>query len=596
MNKINILTAIFIISFLSLFPSKLFAQVVEVEDGYILTYSQGSYDETFKTEGNFDIGKAGNMTFPSTQNLDTSIRLFIEGFRFQGYFNQMNDNYDMGFVPSTKLNTYFNLTKYFKTNTTLNAKEFYIKSIEIKWSDKPGSHDPLWVHARKSNPYKVDIQDGSFLIPNLEDIESDTDEFVIFDRKEANDDLTQVHFFKKPVKYFILSCPDQSTTTTGENHIIRVEYFKVHFTYEDPTTALNETELVLGSGDDQINLPWSKEDIVLDNIVSTSDPETSLDNLELRFFLTPEFEPTEAPDVNASKPQDFDDTYWYLYQQFEGENRMNYDGYIGDRLSDNGKIKCSFDSSSGKLSLPIPCSGLYRLNVESETVNITANSLLLNVYPDITHSYDILVEDQEGMSYTSNFAFSLNQVTFPESLGTDKTLGYPYADKSDLGSGAFNAEAVSIFIPGLYDADIFYKLYFIDKTEADLPPQMGIKARKSIPDDLNSQGYELYSATTQPSFTELDENNIAVLQLKIAKNNAVTPDNKDTGNSIHTLALQLDTTVDTPTSVDCVSTESYPSEPQYFNLNGLRIDSRNLAPGIYIRAYGKSSPQKIVVR
>lgn len=585
MNKINILTAIFLISFLSLFPSKLFAHIEEVKDGYIFTLEQYQCYGNIGTS-NFDTNNRSLQRL-NNNNL-TECRPSSPPFQYlhYAYFNKGNEsgNWDMGFVSSTDFSPYFLITTYG------NKPVLFIKSIEIKWSDKVGSEDPLCIHARADKSYELEYIYG-YATPDKEDVLNSTDEVAELYRKNANEDLTQTYVFKEPVNYLLLSGP-----TEGDKKIIRIEYFKVHFTNEDPTTALNETELVLGSGDEQINLPWSKEDIVLDNIVSTSDPETSLDNLDLRFFLTPEFEPTEAPDVNASKPQDFDDTYWYLYQQFEGENRMNYDGYIGDRLSDNGKIKCSFDSSSGKLSLPIPCSGLYRLNVESETVNITANSLLLNVYPDITHSYDILVEDQEGMSYTSNFAFSLNQVTFPESLGTDKTLGYPYADKSDLGSGAFNAEAVSIFIPGLYDADIFYKLDFIDKTEADLPPQMGIKARKSIPEDLNSLGYELYSATTQPSFTELNENNIAVLQLKIAKNNAVTPDNKDTGNSIHTLALQLDTTVDTPTSVDCVSTESYPSEPQYFNLNGLRIDSRNLAPGIYIRAYGKSSPQKIVVR
>ena len=496
------------------------------------------------------------------------------------YFSRiMAEQYDeLGFYGGSS--TYFMITGY-----PQDSEPKYIESISIKWSkyDRVVDHDgKLWIHARTDVPFDKTKT-------ALDDISAGADEETFMSSKKADDNLTETYRFSKPVKYLAITREGKEANF----RFVRIESFTIHFVDEDPTAGSQPVELLLNGGNTSLIQPWSKKDISLSNFVEIADDnESSIEDLGLEFYLTPDFVPNVKPDYAAERPADMADLEWKLYQLFEnGDNSQNYDGFIGDVLNEEGRIPCPFDPSANTLSIPVPCSGSYTLSVESKVANVKAEDMHLNIYPEITHTYSVMEMDEEEKMVTNSYEFTLNNIRFGGDLTPGGKLQYPFADSKDPASGAYGADAVTIFIPGLFDAKVYYKVDYEGLPEESDPDDMRIRGRKSAED---SDGFVLYSNANKLDLSGLNGDNLAIMQIKIEKNGAVTPMEEETGNSVHTFSINLNSNIET--GVESISLDTTDAQPRYYNLNGLEVNPANLTQGIYIVVRKGAAPQKIIIR
>lgn len=569
------------------------AHIIEEKGGFALTLSSdcflvpnaGQFSRAVK-EGTSHFGEPYRLTendYSENKHENSSTGI---NFTLHSYFNDEDSNKDMGFYGMSQLviHGYEGHTKY-------------IKSVDIKWSKLDEQDDYLWLKAKKDVPSKT-------VYSNLGEMGDEECDLEVYLESPADADvdknMNQTIVFDKPVNYLILT--KSHTANTDEKRtaqwIVIFESITIHFTDEDPTVGEREPKkLTLCDGKDQISMPWTKEELNLDNVLSIEgvhDLQSGVEEMDLRFYLTPEFTPAERPDYTRNKVEDMTDWEWYLFTLLE-RNGQVYDGFLTVDIDNENRIECKlYDAESNSLTLPLICSGLYSLSVESGNSEVTSNKVLLNIYPDIIHAYTVFETDEDNLPFPLYYEFSLNGVTFGQNLDSKVTLGYPYADNTDYSKGAFEAEAIIIDIPGLYDADLYYRIEIQEKsTQDDGPSDLSKRGIHKLAPNL--EGYILYTEE-KPSLVDLNENNEATLQLKIVKNNAVTPDNEENDQSIYTLKLRLDASVDIPTAVDTISTEFVNSgKARYYNLNGVEVNSRTLPSGIYIKVENGKA-EKLVIR
>lgn len=578
------------------------AHITEEKGGFALTLSRDCFVVSPTGTGEFSkinellFGKMNEFTendYSKAKHDDSSTEI---NFTLHSYFNEEYidnvHNKDMGFFGMSQLviHGYEGPTKY-------------IKSVDIKWSKLDEQDDALWLKAKKDVPSKT-------VYSNLGEMGDEECDIEVYLESPADVDenmnQTQTIVFDKPVNYLILT--KSNTTNTDKKPtsrwIVIFESITIHFTDEDPTVDEDPTigerepkKLTLCDGKDQISMPWTKEELTLDNILSIEgdhELKSGVEEMDLHFYLTPEFEPAERPDHNGNKDDGMTDWEWYLFTLLE-RNGQVYDGFLTVDMDNEKRMECElFDAERNSLTLPSVCSGRYSLSVESGNSEVTSNKVLLNIYPDIIHAYTVFETDEDNLPFPLYYEFSLNGVTFGQNLDSKVTLGYPYADNTDYSKGAFEAEAIIIDIPGLYDADLYYRIEIQEKsTQDDGPSDLSKRGIHKLAPNL--EGYILYTEE-KPSLVDLNENNEATLQLKIVKNNAVTPDNEENDQSIYTLKLRLDASVDIPTAVDTISTEFVNSgKARYYNLNGVEVNSRTLPSGIYIKVENGKA-EKLVIR
>lgn len=466
----------------------------------------------------------------------------------------------------------------------------YIKSVDIKWSKLDEQDDALWLKAKKDVPPKTFYKDLGEMRDEKCDIE-------VHPKSSEADDMNQTIVFDKPVNYLVLTKSNTDKNSTSR-WIVIFESITIHFTDEDPTVGEREPKkLTLCGGKDQISMPWTKEGLTLDNVLSIEgdhELQSGFEDMDLHFYLTPEFEPAERPDHTRNKVEGMTDWAWYLFTLLE-RNGQVYDGFLTVDMDNEKRMECElFDAERNSLTLPSVCSGRYSLSVESGNYEVTSNKVLLNIYPDIIHTYTVFETDEDNLPFPLYYEFSLNGVTFGPNLDSKVTLGYPYADNTDYSKGAFEAEAIIIDIPGLYDADLYYRIEIQEKsTQDDGPSDLSKRGIHKLAPNLEE--YTLYTEK-KPSLVDLNENNEATLQLKIVKNNAVTPDNEENDQSIYTLKLRLDASVDIPTAVDTITAEFVNSgKTRYYNLNGVEVNPRTLPSGIFIKVENGKA-EKLVIR
>lgn len=560
------------------------AHITEEDGGFALTLSrdcfivpnfgQFSRGETyFNVMYKFSENDYSEKHADSSRGINFTLHTYING---EDIDNVKNNDFGFFYMSQFVIHGYEDAPKY-------------IKSIDIKWSKEDEKDDALWLKAKKDEPSKAVYNK----IEEMRDEEFDVEFHPSSD--DADENMNQTIIFDKPVHYLILT----KTVTSGSTArwIVRFESITVHFTDEDPTVGGGDAiKLSLCDGKDQISMPWTKEAATLENIVGFEADEqwSELEEMDLRFYLTPEFEPAERPDYEGEKIDGMTDWDWYRFSLLERNGRI-YDGFLSVERDNENRMECEFDAENNALKLPAVCSGLYRLSVESGNSNVTGNEVLLNIYPDIIHTYSVIETGEDNIQNYINYEFSINGVTFGQSLGSKGTFGYPYADNTDYSKGAFEAEALDIDIPGLYDAELYYRVDFQDKPmQDDGPGDLGKHGLLKVAPDI--EGYKHYTEESKPDLTDLTENKEAVLQLKIVKNNAMTPDNEEDGQSVHTLTLKLDASVDIPTAVDTITADYvFSGITRYYNLNGVEVNPRNLPYGIYIKVENGKA-EKLVIR
>lgn len=493
-------------------------------------------------------------------------------YTFKGYIFEYNgNNYDFAFSSSDSAVHRFVTTKYYE------GKEYYIESIELKWSEHNLKDVKLWLHGRSDKAYPDNLT-------SKEAYAEDCDVEYFLSPEQANAERVQVVKFTEPIRYIALT---RDIKTDNTDTYVRLEYIKLHCTVEPPT-ASEETIKVSMGDNSTIALPWKNTGMQLEGMVSCSDEAGNIISdpydLRLRFYLVPQFAWSAKPDPNGEQPKGFSNEEWRLFKAMEAKGDL-YDGYG----SGETRIECPFDAHGNVITLPAPCSGLYRLEVESDEVALDYEPIELNIWPDVMNAYWLTEENEEGSIVENRYGFALNAVQY-EDKG-DAYFYYPYQDVSDLTLGAFRKESVVILVPGLYDAQIYYKIEG-GHLEEQPETENGLMPAAEVGTD-----YQPYSEENRFNFLGLTTTSSgAKLQLKIEKNGALTPDVAESGNSESTFYINLSDKIETPTGIAAPAAECCAcGAAEYYTISGMKTDGSNLSKGIYIRRQADGTVTKVLI-
>lgn len=526
-------------------------------DGYYLKIGGPEYFDQGDLGGNFSQGVLGTSN-QFTEKYTESVNVI--------YFLRCGVNFstimEIGFYGDQ--DTKFLITGY------KEGEEMYVSDIEIGWpliSDRCGGG--LSLYGRNESPYSTSN--------NYSAIKSSSS-FIMDMYPEAGQKVT--YKLSEPMKYVALL---HLINPSAYYQIAAMEYIKIHFVKTPPSSTPKEPDMFLGNGEEDhvIDVQWTNAGISfpIKELLSYPDGSDNISDYDLNalnFYLTPDFELTEKPDVNSETiPEGMIEQEWYLYKILESQkDTYAYDGYI-DSLD---PIECSIDQSRKNLLLPAPCSGKYTLSVSSENINVVPSELTLNVWPNITDEYSWLKEHGVTSYLTS---FSLNGIIFPG----EEILSYPFDPIQT--TQAYNSEAVEMIIPGLYNADVWFKF-----SNASSSYSVSSKLSETGEPEVDEEGFTRYQ-NSNLSLASLNSDQTTLdVELKINKNGAQTP--KLLNNKSETsFTINLNDKKNTVVGVEEIGFDE--SEPVYYNLNGLRVDKNRILPGLYIRVTDKGA-EKVLVR
>lgn len=509
------------------------------------------------------------INFPATGDINRFYGIgWMMNTLIDHYTSKMNTNesHDFGLSCNTSFFSRFIITGY------ATGKEKYIESIDINWSDETPNGGALRLLGRLDN--------GFIYTQTPSNIANRVDLDVVLRPEEAINGVTH-YTFKTPVRYiaFFHEFADDTPVGLTEDYLARFSSFTIHFVKDEPKVDPEEKSISFGNGiSSNLDVKWDKngngqlavsvKDYLGNDIEDLSD-------LNAKFFVQP-FEGAswnKKPDLNGSKPDYMSETQWLVFQTMEKHN-MVYDGY----WDSTDKIECKLDATSKSLKINVPCSGLYKLTVESDDPSITASEATLNIWPDLSVSYDLSATGLD--EYLG--VISLNGI--PHSDDNGNYFYYPF-ENQNIDSGAYKKEAVEIHVPGLYDAHLYYKLDLVSNETGN-----GKVARKVASDVDGLEGYTLYKGPESINFEDMNSYTNARLQLKAVKNGAVTPSDEN-GESVNTYEVQLDR--NTSTAVLSIGQPAFEGNAVYYNLNGMPVSKDNLSPGIYIRKTEKGAEKFI---
>lgn len=466
-----------------------------------------------------------------------------------------------------------------------NSENKYIENIEIEWADIKNCAGALTLYIRADKPF--DYNGGS----------GEKKENII----KVYDDV--INLFPDPGKKVVYNIPSPAHFIAflhyeGELsdprtfNLAAIKSFRIHFVDEEPISKTN-INFHIGDIDEEsenFDLEWLSEGMKLSTGMSFEGENKGLELKDLDFYLIPEFDIVAKPQATGDKPSDMTEQAWRLYKIFEQVEDAVYDGYI----TDENPIYCgnalgnSFDSFD--IILNPPCAGKYSLMAVSNNPDflVSGNTLTLNIYPGIKNEYSWLAKyETDGSHEDPIYRFGLNWVNFDSD---HNTLYYPHDFYDESKPNSPNKGL--LFIPGLYNAEILYKLDFNNSNgggEGELSP---IRGKRNAPTSADEDGF--YPYIDENSFNLNDLKDKASMELKIKKNNAVTPLNENTGKSETNFNIQLvDGTFNVQLGVINLESEK-DNDIVFYDLNGIRIDSNNLKKGVYIRKTG-TRIEKIVL-
>lgn len=468
--------------------------------------------------------------------------------------------------------------EYTKFIITQNDKNYFIESIEIKWADIDKAGGGLTLYT--SNSYShTEASKGN----NSNILKSSTKLISLVPERGQlvkYDIATPVNL----IAIFHYRHEDSNNST----QIAAFESLKINFAEEAPAERIS-LNAHLGDIDiesELLNEEWRNHEMVISSGMSFEGADKKeIELQDINFYLEPQFEISEKPDASdgADKPDYMINQAWRLYKVLE-QSDGKYDGFLTTKERiDCGVATGSFEYFS--LMINPPCSGRYLLTAESNNPKyvLKTNSLDLNIYPGISNTYEWLAEKEEnGYEEDAIYRFGLNWVNYDGS----GILSYPH-DFYEEGKPHAHDKGI-LFVPGLYNAEIYYKLTFnnIEGGEGEFSRM----AKENLMAD--EDGFYPYEDETSFNLSDLQDE--AYLELKIKKNNAETPLNQNTGKSETAFSIKLsDSSFNVALGIK-ESEENVPNEVEFYDLKGIKIKPLNMTKGVYIKKEG-SKVSKVIL-
>lgn len=519
---------------------------------------EGGIAATFKESGvvSGNIEATGPITFLNSEGTpigDTGITY--------AYYTNADQNKDICFVKET----------YSKFLINQNPSR-YIASVEIEWGT-PSAYSGSGLHilgrGDGRDEYRYSKTDTTSLV-----VDYDAQVTLSPARADAQN-KSFYSFADNGEKIRCLAMVISLAKKGGEECFTRVKSMTITFVDELPDNTPSTVKATLGSGKEVENIEWSNRGMQLSDVLTVKDGPAELSLSDLRFTIRPDFAISAKPAPGAAAPAGIYAEAWNLYLALE-EGGHSYDGY----LESPDAMECAATGSLLRhtLSIPAPCSGRYILSVESRNpdVPIEANDLVLNIWPGIRNAYGHLASGAEDEDL-SLYNFNINYVVFNDE---SESMAYPYAEE---GGEPYAKDMGLIHIPGLYNAEIFYKW-----DDASMHAVRG--ASESGDGGLDLAGYVSHSETplNLSNLTSAGAN----LSLRICKNNAVTPVDAN-GNSEVFFNIFLSNSQSIPTAVGSyiLSRQDADAPVEIYTLSGMRVNTPSPAPGLYI-----ISGKKVIVR
>lgn len=557
------------------------AGVIPDDDGrgFTLEFKGDEYYKEFNSTKKFLLTDFSDLYATIMNNNEwNNIDLWESGVYTDFAFCMDTNTHDFGFWTDKYMMTYsrFLINHY-------EGEALYVERLEIDWCDKTStSGNKLLIYGSTSeNP----IYNG---VKSIDAMNTKDNQFYI-EEIQPDQSMSTQYYFDVPIRYLGIF---------GDGGLLFPQFsaFRIHFTEYDPTQQRQETTVVeaqLGDGS-TVDAEWNRNGIEINTGIVLTDE--ILDISDLEFTLTPQFEITEKPDPDGEQPENWLDQEWAMYGILN-ENGKAYDGYIDS--TDPIRInEVNYDEYGDLcLKVDVPCSGIYALSVKSANPDyeIKAEDQAVNVYAGINTTYADLL-DKVGDQNNPMGEFGVNWVNFDVWGSSDnrQILHYPMDPNYD---GKPNSPDLGIiYIPGLYNAEIYYRITFSDEIKEEAIERPIIIYSAAAADD----GFILAENTAEPKkkpidFSNLTESNPATMEIKVKKNGSETPMMSEGGLSEAHFQVMLvaDTKFD-----DALKVEEVPAaeaeETVYYDLNGLRVERGNLRQGIYIRRAGGKT-EKVVV-
>lgn len=254
-----------------------------------------------------------------------------------------------------------------------------------------------------------------------------------------------------------------------------------------------------------------------------------------------------------------------LLNQLQSLECEYVDGFF---TSASGELRASGDDSDFDLVLQVPCSGLYRITLRGKDgyalfdKNNKIPILEIEVYPNLTGIFN------------KDRGININGYTFVDDEDHDKTINIPKdaLDQMDLSN-------CKIYIPGLYFVNEFTA--WLD-SDFNSSRNIGLYEGPFSMTTTNPGASNYYATVDLSCLKEMDEHSTPErLNVSISKNGAT---------SNFTFFVGVGDNFNVSTKVESLETNG--GEPEYYNLQGIRIV--NPQHGIYIKRTGNKSEKVIL--
>lgn len=513
--------------------------------GFMLTISGDELFENRHLSGNFQEGTLGTQVlhYLSKDGLSLNFEIYCSGNK--------TENKEIGFnIAYTGKNSYFIMT---------SNNDFFVESLEIEWANLGvKANGALSVFGRTEINYNN----------NFSSISRDNDEQKFL----SPDQERSFYRFAQPIRYIAFINASVVDFNSFPDALVAFKSFTIHFVKDAPSPT---PDLSIGNPDIEVfDVRWANSGSI--NIPDFIVPSEGVDTDAYKFFLKPNFTPNSTkPSYEGEIPNGWTSQQWRLFNIFETES-LQYDGYWPD---DKEKIECTVKNND--ITLYPPCSGRYILYAVDSQGNLASNEAVLNIWSDIDNTYNLSQYEEDGSETDPVYRFGINYIGLEASDPT--VMNYPYDPNWNDQPLSYKWNAV-IHIPGLYDAEILYRITPTTTPENPITPEAIHTISRSSD---STEGWESYSydgtldGGNSFNLENLKENTPLMVELKVKKNGAETPVTEDNKSATH-FTMFLQGQYNDPLGI-ADPEAGIEDTVEYFDLNGNRVRRELIGPGIYIR-------------
>lgn len=312
---------------------------------------------------------------------------------------------------------------------------------------------------------------------------------------------------------------------------------------------------------------WTQETDMGEFLESNSDEPA-----RLRLEITPKFAKSVEPASEWHDGLEMPEWIWGQRKAIESYNNNSTDGYYAD-----GDLKVIYDED-GKLSaVKFPTCGEYTIKISTDkpnvkfegvdgaVANLTQN---LKIYPSIRNQFDYdMIVNGKNKEFRGD-GVNVNSMQVKSMDASQMEIAYPVSNGKLWEGTRGNLAKSELFIPGLYDAKVYYTL------ESGASNVRALAAETLMDSDCTID------------LSKMSPSSSSTLKLHIIKN-GVDSDNWSVPDD-YALILTPDSSV-TPTGVDGIEAENESSVVEFYNLNGIKVNPENLEKGIYIVKKGNET-------